>query len=75
MYFIFSVCPPNRYLAYNGSDSVCMDVMSPADCSDMLAGCHSIYGVDSILLRISSYGVLWDAIEALKMWVYMDVSC
>ena len=58
-------CPSNTYLAYNGADSVCMELMPATACSGMLAACQAIYGGDSSLLQITTYGVMKDALTAL----------
>ena len=73
VFFIFFVlltileCPNETYLAYDGRESVCIDVMPAASCADMEEGCHALYGEGSMLLQITSYGIIRDAITALEL--------
>ena len=64
---IITACPANTYLAYNGIESVCIDLMSPAACSNAPANCKSIYGADSQLLQLSTEGILLDALYAMEL--------
>ena len=65
LYFI--ECPNSTYLGYLGNNSFCMDVMPSTSCENMVAGCHAIYGQDSMLLQITTYDTLQDTITALNL--------
>ena len=65
--FMVLECPDETYLAFDGRESVCIDLMPRADCINMEAGCHAVYGTNSMLLQITSYGIIIDAIKALEM--------
>ena len=58
-------CPANTWLAYNGNESVCMDLMPSTSCALHEANCDAIYGPASTLLQITTYGMLKDALYAM----------
>ena len=62
---LFVDCPSGTHLAYNQSNSFCFELMSAADCTDMLTRCQNRRGPTAEVLKISNADVFRDVQAAL----------
>ena len=61
----------DTYLAYNGADSFCFDLMDKAACADQLQVCEQTYGENSTLMDFPTQDIVADVLQLAERQVLM----
>ncbi|XP_067947468.1 coadhesin-like [Watersipora subatra] len=71
-------CPSGTHLSYNSGTSFCFELMSNADCVDMLTNCQTTRGQYASLLTISNSDIFKDVESVIlggnAMYALMDLT-